>query len=354
MSISYYIHNNSNVSIPKETCYILTKKGIMLQKIFPLIESAVLISKINTTFDLPDLLDYKEYALMHIPKIPLNLFCQILSFFRWVEDVYHCEAVSILDYNPDKKLFKILIPDQQVSSASVNYELGAIDSGYKRIGTIHSHSSMPAFHSGVDTDNEKNFDGIHITIGNVNDDNFSLSSTIASNGFRLKVDPVDYIEGLLLIENKIKENKIEEKDNEFLGLDEYLTGYNYNFKNYKSSYQTGPRYNLQPHKKGFNSKWMNKIVKQPIIVFKGGYKDWENRQRTKGIIYGNNNYERKYPKHFEMNNPGSKCSIESLKQYDNPKSYQPGPGTYQICKKCEYKALFDGIDNLGLEGAEFI
>lgn len=38
---------------------------------------------------------------------------------------------------------------------------------YLRFGTIHSHASAAAFHSGTDDKDEVGFDGLHITIGNV-------------------------------------------------------------------------------------------------------------------------------------------------------------------------------------------
>lgn len=68
-----------------------------------------------------------------------------------------------------------------------------IDNGYILCGTIHSHSSFGAFHSGVDDNDEIHFDGVHITIGNVNT-KYSYSSRIMAGGAEIKIDLEDLLE----------------------------------------------------------------------------------------------------------------------------------------------------------------
>ena len=56
-----------------------------------------------------------------------------------------------------------------------------LSEGYTIFGTIHSHCDFSAFHSGIDDADEHGFDGVHVTIGNVNG-NWSFSSRVMLNG----------------------------------------------------------------------------------------------------------------------------------------------------------------------------
>ena len=65
--------------------------------------------------------------------------------------------------------YKIYIPKQTVSSASVDYSID-----YKELekdeflaGSIHSHPDFDAFQSGVDHEDEFTFDGVHLTFGHI-------------------------------------------------------------------------------------------------------------------------------------------------------------------------------------------
>ena len=76
---------------------------------------------------------------------------------------------------------RLFIPEQYVTHTSVNHrvEAGAINRGYRAIGTIHSHCDFSAFHSGTDKHDMGKMPGLHITIGHVNRDDpefvFALS-----------------------------------------------------------------------------------------------------------------------------------------------------------------------------------
>jgi len=68
------------------------------------------------------------------------------------------------------------------------------------IGSIHSHGNMSAFHSTIDHMDEAHFDGLHITIGDVDDQFISISASVMANGYRFMVSPTEYIDGLNLVE----------------------------------------------------------------------------------------------------------------------------------------------------------
>jgi hypothetical protein len=196
--------------IPDETCYILTKKGIFLKKKMDIMESIIPVQEISF------LEEMKCYAKMNIKSMKKNIFNEILSVFRWVFYEFRSECQCILHYNTKNKKWIAEIPNQEVSVGSISYESDLQFPGYLRIGTIHSHGSMSAFHSSTDIHDEENWDGIHITIGNVNSDEFTVKSSIVTNGNRFVVDPLEYIVGLTEVQdNPLKKNNYRFDDFEF-------------------------------------------------------------------------------------------------------------------------------------------
>jgi len=191
--------NDGNEKLPDDDiCYIVGKSGVFLKKKLGLMESICKVDIIST------LKDIKPSAILHIPKIPGQCFAKVVDFFRQVYSKFSGESIILLFYNEDKKLFKLDCPKQEVTGGSLHYTVKNIK-GYNLIGTIHSHGSMSAFHSGTDDADERNFDGIHITIGKVNDNNtFQISCSIVSNGTRIMYEPEEYINGII----KIEESKI--------------------------------------------------------------------------------------------------------------------------------------------------
>lgn len=86
-------------------------------------------------------------------------------------------------------------PTQTATGASAKYEEAPKKEGWQVVGTIHSHGSMSAFHSGVDDADEKNFDGVHITIGRC-DSVPEYSCSLVVQGKREIVDPSVLIDGM--------------------------------------------------------------------------------------------------------------------------------------------------------------
>jgi hypothetical protein len=104
-----------------------------------------------------------------IDKIPAHIISQALDFFRKVYTAKSAEAEVLILYNKETKKFKLFVPYQHVSGTSVNsvYDPRDIPAGYVEVGTIHSHCEMGAFHSGTDTGDASNFNGLHLTVGHV-------------------------------------------------------------------------------------------------------------------------------------------------------------------------------------------
>lgn len=198
LSFKVHIHDGKTPFPDDDIYYIIAKEGIFLKKKLDLMDSLVPVTKIST------LQSIQTNIKMHIPKIPLSLFSQAVSFFRYVYDSYYSESVILLFYNKIKRDYKLIVPPQKVSSTFCQYESKIHIDDYLRIGDIHSHSNFAAFHSSTDEDDEKSFDGIHITVGHVQNDMVSVSVSLVSNGSRCLVQATDYIEGLIINNGKFK------------------------------------------------------------------------------------------------------------------------------------------------------
>jgi hypothetical protein len=104
----------------------------------------------------------------------------------------------LIGWDRKNKKIEIVPPKtQSVTAASIKYTMEKLP-GISIIGSIHSHASMSAFHSGVDIKDEIDFDGLHITLGKFNgkDDSFEISSQLTSGNAREDINYNDIIEGI--------------------------------------------------------------------------------------------------------------------------------------------------------------
>jgi hypothetical protein len=191
--------NDGKTEMPDEPIfYVVAKDGIYLKK------TMGDFNTLNKVDSISILGECSTYATLNIAKISIRQFAQILSLFREVYKVYKAEANVILHYNKKRKRYRIDVPKQGVTGASVNYINGEDTyKDYIRIGTIHSHANMSAFHSGTDHADEENWDGLHITLGKMADEYFDISCSIMSGGERFMVNPEDYIDGVQLVEYEV-------------------------------------------------------------------------------------------------------------------------------------------------------
>ncbi len=183
--------------------YIVGSNGIFLKKKIGNLEALVKVSGI------PTLKPIKEFVKSNFPKIPAEIFGRAISFFNSIYKKYHSESVVILYYNYESKKYEIDVPQQVVNSARVEYKIEENKNNFVKIGTIHSHCGFSAFHSGVDIRDEKNFDGIHITIGELGKitaekQTVSIVSSVVVNGYREKIKPEEIVDGIEKNDNRIK------------------------------------------------------------------------------------------------------------------------------------------------------
>jgi hypothetical protein len=188
------------MSLPKEgTYYVVSGNGLWLHKDTGIVRSFVPVKNISC---LEDLVAEVELECK-LPKIPERLVWRVKEFFRRVVEIHRAESEVTLYYNKDKKEFKVHIPKQQVSHSGVEYKRVGLThlegmEDYLRVGTIHSHCDFGAFHSGTDEGDEKDFDGLHVTFGHNDRDDFTIAASIVVNGYRTKIDPETVLEGIVL------------------------------------------------------------------------------------------------------------------------------------------------------------
>ena len=250
--------NDGQTEMPTDDVYyVIAKEGIFLKKTIGVMDSVAPVDKIST------LESVAASARMRIEKIPGPKFAKVIEFFREVYHRYYAEAIVLLFYDEKNKIHTIIPPQQKVSGGSCDYNRGITIEGLTMIGTIHSHGSMSAFHSGVDDKDEETFDGLHITLGNMRDEEISISASIVANGYRIMVDPGDYVNQLRLTQDiDEEEEKATTTVYKMIGgklvKDEKQTSrYTYKSRKYDKRYVA----TVTDHQKQFNKKWMKMVEK---------------------------------------------------------------------------------------------
>ena len=274
------ILNDGQTEMPKDDIfYIIAKEGVYLKKKLGVMESVAPVKNISI------LESVNSMAKMHITKIPGRWIAKVMTFFQAVYKEYRSEAIVLLFYDEETGSHKIIPPMQKVAGASCDYDKGITIEGMTMIGTIHSHASMSAFHSGVDDKDEEHFDGLHITLGDLDEAYPSISASIVANGYRIMVDPDEYIDKLVLmaetnpVENKPVRVVYKWVDGELVKDEQATSKYVYGgHKKFDRRYDVL----VSPHERIFNKKWL-KMVEKGVYT----YKSW--RQGLYG--YGAHGYQ---------------------------------------------------------------
>jgi hypothetical protein len=158
--------------------------------------------------------DLESFTLKEdIHKIPADLWQRWVQLaFYFVEKVPSNVEVSvrILRSEEDPSLYRILVPKQKVSAASVrvdsfddaiDIETGEVITSYPPIGWIpvgssHSHQQMTCSFSSTDDKYELGDPGIHIIVGSIDKQKrtYGIFASVVANGRRFKIPHKDLIE----------------------------------------------------------------------------------------------------------------------------------------------------------------
>lgn len=271
-----HIHEEGKALPEDPICYIIAKEGIYLKKNLGIMNSIAKVDSISI------LASIETSATMNIPKIPSKLIGKIFAFFREVYKEHSSEAVVILFYNSEKKVFRAVPPLQKVSGAGLSYDRNISYEGFDKIGSIHSHANFSAFHSGIDDSDEWSFDGLHLTFGHCGctDNIYTVAASICSNKQRFVVDPLDYINGIAPVVQPTPTTPQVETFRSY-GPKHYRweNGKLVEFSPYQSAYQStyspsstyDKRYTLTVKNPTFNKEWMKLVEKQTYTYATPGY-----------------------------------------------------------------------------------
>lgn len=151
------------------------------------------VSAVVPVTSVPLLEKIEKQATYLLPRIPVAVLAEVLALFRHVDNKLQSEVAVMLHHGPEGWL--VTCPDQEVSAGTVSYEMTDRVAGYRCVGTMHSHVRMAAFHSGVDESDEKVFDGVHITIGHIDElPAFDCDVELRVRGARFKLKPEQVFE----------------------------------------------------------------------------------------------------------------------------------------------------------------
>ena len=158
--------------IKDKYCYLVGANGVFLKKenpIFKIIQECSITKEEKLFVD--GLLEIEPKAVIKVTNFDKEFEDSLLGFFRWSSKENDSEVMVYLYYSHTKKTKWLAIPPTQVvSSASVDYgEQPETPKDYIVAGTAHSHVDLAAHHSTTDHKDQSDLDGIHITIGKVND-----------------------------------------------------------------------------------------------------------------------------------------------------------------------------------------
>jgi PRTRC genetic system protein A len=102
--------------------------------------------------EFPDLI---AKFVMGLPKIPMFLLHQVISFFRAILQKAELEALVHLVYNTNSEKYDVIVPKQKVTKVSVDAELQEYPEHLIHVLDIHSHNVMAAKFSATDDKDEK-------------------------------------------------------------------------------------------------------------------------------------------------------------------------------------------------------
>jgi len=278
--------NDGTQEMPKDDIlYIVCKEGVYLKKKVGIMES------ITPVKGLSHLDTVETMARMHMEDIPGFEFAKVIDFFRAVYKEHQSEAVVLLFYDMETDEYEVIAPAQEVSAGGADYTKGISIEGMDMIGTIHSHASMSAFHSGIDDKDEKSFDGIHITIGDLDSEFVSISASIVSNGTRFMIEPEDYIKDLTkVVDIDEKVQKPYRRVFKMVGgkLVESKTSYTYSYRKYDKRYKSKFLKPSEEPQGIFDKKWLKNVEHKPAVVYGWGSAfdplAWAQRWKQKTIL----------------------------------------------------------------------
>jgi len=132
------------------------------------------------------------------PKLQRAQWRELQAFLRAVNERDHSEAQVRLFCNQRLNAWKVHAFPQEartgMSAREIDNEESRIQrarfrdsEGWSPMGTVHSHCGGTAFQSGTDMNNERHIDGLHITLGKVDKNEFDIHGRFSILGRMLDI-----------------------------------------------------------------------------------------------------------------------------------------------------------------------
>lgn len=139
------------------------------------------------------------------PKFTAELWHQVLSFFRWTHKEMQSESQVRLYVNPKLGRWGVWAFPQQARTGMNARELPTQETpeqararfgswgsepsdDWLYFGTVHHHCSASAFQSSTDENNERNQDGLHLTVGRMDAEQHDVHARFYLDGNGYEAD----------------------------------------------------------------------------------------------------------------------------------------------------------------------
>jgi hypothetical protein len=249
------VHIENGQELPPEdrAYYIVGENGTFLRNDIGWASYVVPVKKMTA------LKPVSSSLTLRLPKIPPELFSQIIGFFHAVKKKHDSEAAVLLHYGEGG--WAVSCPEQTVGPGTVKYDMTERLPGKACVGTMHSHVDMSAFHSGVDEKDEAAFDGLHLTVGKISrSPSVDVDAEVVIRGHRFKPSADALIEGVVPYDDSvpIEYSEQELKDKPWL---------KWQTKSYNN-----PKYTHTAGESDFPAEWMDRVKRETYTYSTGsGY-----------------------------------------------------------------------------------
>ena len=114
------------------------------------------------------------------PKIPWDLWRELIAWCEVTQEKFKSEALALLFLSDDQE-WKVWYPPQTTQGMTVQADEKHADYAIQRakmpdmqLGTLHHHCTAGAFASGTDEKDEIDRDGLHFTVGSLDEARYTL------------------------------------------------------------------------------------------------------------------------------------------------------------------------------------
>lgn len=133
-------------------CFGVFSNGLFEKENVPFVGE---FTTLKTPFNVPSLPAGANSFSPGFISIPAGVLVETINFYRKVMKTIKSEVMTMIVYDTVLGQYKIVVPVQVVSGATVSYEQVQFEEHEKYIMSCHSHVDMSAFFSGTDNADEK-------------------------------------------------------------------------------------------------------------------------------------------------------------------------------------------------------